>query len=121
MKEKGLYVMSTERGEFLRKAEFDEQLGFNANFIDSLMCSTPVDVYDNDGNINKDNLVFTEKLAEFLSQGGDEIVPVFVEIEIKVKGFDGTEYNVQEIQSKFVEERKKEAEEFYKNLFERNN
>lgn len=120
MKEKGLYVMSTERGEFLKRAEFDNELGFNANFIDSLLCSTPIDVYDNDGNINDVNLVFTEKLAEFLSQGGDEIVPVFVEIDIKVKGFDGTEYDVQAIQSKFVEERKKEAEEFYKNLFKRN-
>ena len=119
MKEKGLYVMSTEKGEFLREAKFDNQLGFNANFIGSLLCSTPIDVYDNGGNINKENVLFTEKLAEFLSQGGDEIVPVFVEIEIKVKGFDGTEYNVQEIQSNFVEEQKKEVSSFYENLFKR--
>jgi len=103
-KEKGLYVMNTEKGTFLKTAEFDNELTFKSGF-DQVICNAqPIVAVKVDNDFSEHNKIFATKLAEFLSQRGDKIEPVIVEFDIKVTGLDGTEYNVDEIIAKADEE-----------------
>jgi len=103
-KEKALYVMNTEKGAFLKTAEFDNELTFRSGF-DQVVCNAqPIAAVKVDNDFSEHNITFATKLAEFLSQIGDKIEPVIVEFDIKVTGLDGTEYNVDETIAKADEE-----------------
>ena len=104
MKEKGLYVMNTEKGAFLKTAEFDNELTFKSNFDQAICNAQPLCAVEVDNDFPEHHTRFATKLAEFLSQRGDKIAPVIVEFDIKVTGLDGTEYNVDEIIEKAEEE-----------------
>lgn len=106
-KEKALYVMNTEKGAFLKTAEFDNELTFKSDFDLAICNAQPLAALDDDRDFPEHHQRFATKLAEFLSQRGDNIVPVIIEFDIKVTGLDGTEYNVDEIVS---EAREKEKE-----------
>lgn len=97
MKEKGLYVMDTEKGAFLKTAEFDNELTFKCNFDQAVCNAQPLVAVDDDRDFPEHHQRFAKSLAEFLSQGGGKKVPVIIEFDIKVTGLDGTEYNVEEI------------------------
>lgn len=110
MKEKGLYVMNTEKGAFLKTAEFDNELTFRSGF-DQVICNAqPIASVKIDNDFSEHNKIFATKLAEFLSQRGDKIAPVIVEFDIKVTGLDGTEYNVKEIVENAKQESSGESE-----------
>lgn len=103
-KEKGLYVMNTEKGAFLKTAEFDNELTFRSGF-DQVICNAqPIAAVKIDNDFSEHNKIFATKLAEFLSQRGDKIAPVIVEFDIKVTGLDGTEYDVDKIIEKAEQE-----------------
>lgn len=107
-KEKALYVMNTEKGAFLKTAEFDNELTFNSNFDQCIANAQPLVATEVATEVENDfpehHITFATKLAEFLSQRGDKIEPVIVEFDIKVTGLDGTEYNVDEIIEKAEKE-----------------
>ena len=107
MKEKGLYVMNTEKGAFLKTAEFDNELTFSSNFDQVIANAQPLCAVEVDNDFPEHHTRFATKLSEFLSQRGDKIAPVIVEFDIKVTGLDGTEYNVDEIIAKANEEESK--------------
>lgn len=96
-KEKGLYVMNTEKGAFLKTAEFDNELTFKCNFDQAICNAQPLAAIDYDRDFPEHHQRFAKSLAEFLSQDGVKKVPVIIEFDIKVTGLDGTEYNVEEI------------------------
>lgn len=103
-KEKALYVMNTEKGAFLKTAEFDNELTFKSNFDQVIANAQPIAAVKVDNDFSEHNITFATKLDEFLSQRGYKIEPVIVEFDIKVTGLDGTEYNVDEIIAKADEE-----------------
>lgn len=73
-KEKGLYVMNTEKGAFLKTAEFDNELTFESGF-DQVICNAqPIAAVKIDNDFSEHNKIFATKLAEFLSQRGDKII-----------------------------------------------
>lgn len=96
-KEKALYVMNTEKGSFLKTAEFDNELTFKCNFYQSICNAQPLAAVDDDRDFPEHHQRFAKSLAKFLSQDGIKKVPVIIEFDIKVTGLDGTEYNVEEI------------------------
>ena len=104
MKEKGLYVMNTEKGAFLETAEFDNELTFKCNFDQAVCNAQPLAAVDDDRDFPEHHQRFAKSLAEFLSQDGVKKVPVIIEFDIKVTGLDGTEYNVDEIVEKAEKE-----------------
>lgn len=106
-KEKGLYVMNTEKGAFLKTAEFDNELTFKCNFDQAICNAQPLAAVVDDRDFPEHHQIFAKSLAEFLSQDGVKKVPVIIEFDIKVTGLDGTEYNVEEI---VAESDKKEKE-----------
>ena len=103
-KEKALYVMNTEKGAFLKTAEFDNELTFRSGFDQCIANAQPLVATEVENEFPDHHITFATKLAEFLSQRGDNIKPVIVEFDIKVTGLDGTEYNVDEIIAKTDEE-----------------
>lgn len=105
-KEKGLYVMNTEKGAFLKTAEFDNELTVRNKFDQCICNAQPIAATEVDSDFPEHLLTYATKLAEFLSQRGDKIAPVIVEFDIKVTGLDGTEYNVDELIKKYEEENK---------------
>lgn len=96
MKEKGLYVMNTEKGAFLKTAEFDNELTFKCGFNQAICNAQPLAAINDDRDFSEHHQRFAKSLAEFLSQDGVKKVPVIIEFDIKVTGLDGTEYNVEE-------------------------
>lgn len=106
-KEKGLYVMDTEKVAFLKTAEFDNELTFKCNFDQAICNAQPLVVVDDDRDFPEHHQRFAKSLAKFLSQVGAKKVPVIIEFDIKVTGLYGTEYNVEEI---VAESNKKEKE-----------
>lgn len=109
-KEKGLYVMNTEKGAFLKTAEFDNELTFKCGF-DQVICNAqPLAAINDDRDFPEHHQIFATSLAEFLSQDGVKKVPVIIEFDIKVTGLDGTEYNVDEIIEKAEQESSGESE-----------
>ena len=110
MKEKGLYVMNTEKGAFLKTAEFDNELTVRNKFDQCICNAQPIAATEVDSDFPKHPLTYATKLAEFLSQRGDKIAPVIVEFDIKVTGLDGTEYNVKEIAENAKQESSGESE-----------
>ena len=109
-KEKALYVMNTEKGAFLKTAEFDNELTFRSGF-DQVVCNAqPIAAVKIDNDFSEHNKIFATKLAEFLSQRGDKIAPVIVEFDIKVTGLDGTEYDVDKTIEKAEQESSGESE-----------
>lgn len=109
-KEKALYVMNTEKGAFLKMAEFDNELTFRSG-SDQVICNAqPIAAVKSDNDFPEHHIRFATKLAEFLSQRGSKIEPVIVEFDIKVTGLDGTEYNVDEIIEKANQESSSESE-----------
>lgn len=109
-KEKGLYVMNTEKGAFLKMAEFDNELTFKCNFDQAICNAQPLAAVDDDRDFPEYHQRFAKSLAEFLSQDGVKKVPVIIEFDIKVTGLDGTEYNVDEIIEKAEQESSSESE-----------
>ena len=109
-KEKALYVMNTEKGAFLKTAEFNNELTFRSAFDQAICNAQPIAAVKIDNDFSEHNKIFATKLAEFLSQQGDKIAPVIVEFDIKVTGLDGTEYNVDEIIEKAEQESSSESE-----------
>ena len=109
-KEKGLYVMNTKKGAFLKTAEFDNELTIRNKFDQCICNAQPLAAVDDDRDFPEHHQRFATKLAEFLSQSGDKIEPVIVEFDIKVTGLDGTEYNVDEIIEKAAQESSGESE-----------
>lgn len=109
-KEKALYVMNTEKGAFLKTAEFDNELTFNSGFDQVIANAQPIAAVKVDNDFPEQHTRFATKLAEFLSQRGDKIKPVIVEFDIKVTGLDGTEYNVDEIIENAKQESSAESE-----------
>lgn len=103
-KEKALYVMNTEKGAFLKTAEFDNELTFNSGFDQCIANAKPLVATEVENDFPEHHITFATKLSEFLSQRGDKIEPVIVELDIKVTGLDGTEYNVDEIIEKAEKE-----------------
>lgn len=110
MKEKGLYVMNTEKGAFLKTAEFDNELTLKCNFDQAICNAQPLAAVDDDRDFPEHHQRFAKSLAEFLSQDGVKKVPVIIEFDIKVTGLDGTEYNVDEIIEKAEQESSSESE-----------
>ena len=110
MKEKGLYVMNTEKGAFLKTAEFDNELTFKCGFDQAICNAQPLAAIDGDGDFPEHHQRFATSLAEFLSQDGVKKVPVIIEFDIKVTGLDGTEYNVKEIAENAKQESSGESE-----------
>ena len=109
-KEKALYVMNTEKGAFLKTAEFDNELTFRSDF-DQVICNAqPIAAVKIDNDFSEHNKIFATKFAEFLSQRGDKIAPVIVEFDIKVTGLDGTEYDVDKIIEKAEQESSGESD-----------
>lgn len=109
-KEKALYVMNTEKGAFLKTAEFDNELTFRSGF-DQVVCNAqPIASVKVDNDFSEHHITFATKLADFLSQRGDKIEPVIVEFDIKVTGLDGTEYDVDKIIEKAEQESSGESE-----------
>ena len=98
-KERGLYVMNTQKGALLKTAEFDKELTFRCNFDQCIINGQPIAAVDDDNEFSDHHKEFATKLAEFLSQDGELKVPVVVEFDIKVTGLDGTEYDIEEIQA----------------------
>lgn len=109
-KEKALYVMNTEKGAFLKTAEFDNELTFRSGFDQVIFNDQPIAAGKIDNDFSEHNKIFATKLAEFLSQRGDKIAPVIVEFDIKVTGLDGTEYDVDKIIEKAEQESSGESE-----------
>ena len=109
-KEKALYVMNTEKGAFLKTAEFDNELTFKCNFDQCICNAQPLAAVDDDRDFPEHHQRFAKSLAEFLSQDGVKKVPVIIEFDIKVTGLDGTEYNVDEIIEKSEQESSSESE-----------
>ena len=109
-KEKALYVMNTEKGAFLKTAEFDNELTFKCNFDQSICNAQSLATVDDDRDFPEHHQRFAKSLAEFLSQDGVKKVPVIIEFDIKVTGLDGTEYNVDEIIEKAEQESSSESE-----------
>jgi hypothetical protein len=109
-KEKALYVMNTEKGAFLKTAEFDNELTFKSNFDQCISNAQPLVATAIENDFPDHQITFATKLAEFLSQRGSKIAPVVVEFDIKVTGLDGTEYNVDEIIEKANQESSGESE-----------
>lgn len=110
MKEKGLYVMNTEKGAFLKTAEFDNELTFKCGFDQAIFNAQPLATINGDGDFPEHHQKFAKSLAEFLSQDGVKKVPVIIEFDIKVTGLDGTEYNVKEIVENAKQESSGESE-----------
>lgn len=110
MKEKGLYVMDTEKGAFLKTAEFDNELTFKCGFDRAICNAQPITAVDDDRDFPEHHQRFAKSLAEFLSQDGVKKVPVIIEFDIKVTGFDGTEYNVKETVENAKQESSGESE-----------
>lgn len=109
-KEKGLYVMNTKKGAFLKTSEFDNELTIRNKF-DQCICNTqPIAATEFDNDFGEHNKIYATKLAEFLSQRGDTVVPVIVEFDIKVTGLDGTEYDVDKIIEKSKQESSEKSE-----------
>lgn len=106
-KEKALYVMNTEKGAFLKTAEFDNELTFKCNFDQAICNAQPLAAFCDDRDFPEHHQIFATSLAEFLSQDGVKKVPVIIEFDIKVTGLDGTEYDVDKI----IEEADKKAME----------
>ena len=106
-KEKGLYVMNTEKGAFLKTAEFDNELTFRCGFDRDICNAQPLAAVDDDRDFPEYHQRFAKSIAEFLSQDGVKKVPVIIEFDIKVTGLDGTEYDVDKI----IEEADKKAME----------
>ena len=98
-KEKGLYVMDVDKGAILKKANFDNELTFESSFDLCIINGQPIAAQKIDDDFLEHQKTFALALAKFLSQRGSEIKPVIVEFDIKVTGLDGTEYNIDEIQS----------------------
>ena len=109
-KEKALYIMNTEKGAFLKTAEFDNELTFNSNFDQCIANAQPLVATEVENDFLDHHITFATKLAEFLSQRGNKIKPVIVEFDIKVTGLDGTEYNVDEIIENAKQESSSESE-----------
>lgn len=109
-KEKALYVMNTEKGAFLKTAEFDNELTFKCGFDQAIYNAQPIATVKIDNDFSEHNKIFATKLAEFLSQRGDKTAPVIVEFNIKVTGLDGTEYDVDKIIEKAEQESSGESE-----------
>lgn len=109
-KEKGLYVMNTEKGAFLKTAEFDNELNIKNKFDQCVCNAQPLAAVRVDNDFPEHHQRYATKLAEFLSQRGDKVAPVIVEFDIKVTGLDGTEYNVDELIEKAKQERSEESE-----------
>lgn len=109
-KEKALYVMNTEKGSFLKTAEFDNELTFKCNFDQAICNAQPLAAVNDDRDFPEHHQRFAKSLAEFLSQDGVKKVPVIIEFDIKVTGLDGTEYNVDEIIEKAEQESSSESE-----------
>lgn len=109
-KEKALYVMNTEKGAFLKTAEFDNELTFKSGFDQVIANAQPIAAVEVDNDFPEHHTRFATKLAEFLSQRCDKIEPVIVEFDIKVTGLDGTEYNVDEIIENAKQESSAESE-----------
>lgn len=64
-KEKGLYVMNTEKGAFLKTAEFDNELTFRSGF-DQVICNAqPIAAVKIDNDFSEHNKIFATKLADF--------------------------------------------------------
>lgn len=103
-KEKGLYVMNTEKGAFLKTAKFDNELNFRNKYDQCICNAQPLAAVSVDDDFPEHHQRYATNLAEFLSQRGDKIAPVIVEFDIKVTGLDGTEYNVDELIEKYKEE-----------------
>nr|DAY20953.1 MAG TPA: hypothetical protein [Caudoviricetes sp.] len=103
-KEKGLYVMNTEKGAFLKTAEFDNELNFRNKYDQCICNAQPLAAVSVDDGFSEHHQRYATKLAEFLSQRGDKIAPVIVEFDIKVTGLDGTEYNVDKLIGRYKEE-----------------
>lgn len=106
-KEKALYVFNTEKGAFLKTAEFDNELTFKSNFDQCVCNAQPISAVEVDDDFSEHVKTFATALSQFLSQKGDKLGPVVVEFDIKVTGLDGTEYNVDEI----IEKAEKESAE----------
>lgn len=109
-KEKASYVMNTEKGTFLKTAEFDNELTFKCNFDQAICNAQPLAAVDDDRDFPEHHQRFAKSLAEFRSQDGVKKVPVIIEFDIKVTGLDGTEYNVDEIIEKAEQESSSESE-----------
>ena len=106
-KEKALYVMDTEKGSFLKTAEFDNELTIRNKFDQCICNAQPIAATKVDSDFPEHLLTYATKLAEFLSQRGDKISPVIVEFDIKVTGLD---YDVDKIIEKAEQESSGESE-----------
>ena len=66
-KEKGLYVMNTEKGAFLKTAEFDNELTFKCNFDQDICNAQPLAAVDYDRDFPEHHQRFA-KLLGFLAR-----------------------------------------------------
>ena len=101
MKEYGLMLLNTRKGAFLREfSTVEGTLKGKAGYSFQLLGGVPLKV-NNEPEFLDSSLNYIKGMASMMNEEGEtENVPVIVEVEFKVKGLDGTEYDLEEIQGK---------------------
>lgn len=115
MKEYGLMLLNTKKGGFVQKfTTIDGTLRGGVDYVDSLLSSAPLKVNKNEPEFRESSLAYINGMASMMNdEDATKHVPVIVEVEYTIKGLDGTEYDLKEIQEKAG---KNELEEFLEAL-----
>lgn len=102
MKEYGLMLLNTKKGGFVQKfTTIDGTLRGDVDYVDSLLSSAPLKVNKNEPEFKESSLAYINGMANMMNdEDATEHVPVIVEVEYTIKGLDGTEYDLKEIQEK---------------------
>lgn len=101
MKEYGLMLLNNRKSAFLREfSTVEGTLKGKANYSYQLLGGVPLKV-NNEPEFLDSSLNYIKGMASMMNEEGEtENVPVIVEVEYTIKGLDGTEYDLEEIQGK---------------------
>lgn len=110
MKEYGLMLLNTKKGGFVQKfTTIDGTLRWDVEYVDTLLSSAPLKVNKNEPEFRESSLAYINGMASMMNdEDAPEHVPVIVEVEYTIKGLDGTEYDLKELQTETGKEILKE-------------
>ena len=99
MKEYGLMLLNTKKGGFVQKfTTIDGTLRGDVDYVDKMLAGAPLKI-NSTPEFKESSLAYINGMASMMNdEDATEHVPVIVEVEYTVKGLDGKEYDLKELQ-----------------------
>lgn len=100
MKEYGLMLLNTKGGFVQKFTTIDGTLRGDVDYVDKMLAGAPLKI-NSTPEFKESSLAHINGMASMMNdEDATEHVPVIVEVEYTIKGLDGTEYDLKEIQEK---------------------